>query len=102
MGTTIHGRRCRHAILIERLDAVSRTRALTLQESISLEHAIKREAEERQRRRRARGSSSTSTSAREPSSSELSRREKILTSPAFNCRDTFSDACGTESAGSIG
>lgn len=47
MGTIRHGRRCRHTILIEKLDAVSRRRALTLEESVSLERAIKREMEER-------------------------------------------------------
>lgn len=40
-----HCRRCRHRLVIEVLDAVSRTRALTLAESEHLEWAIRREQE---------------------------------------------------------
>ena len=45
MGITRHGSKCRHRIVIDRLDAVSRTRALSLAESLSLEHAIKLEGQ---------------------------------------------------------
>ena len=43
MGLIRHGSKCRHRVVIDKLDAVSRTRALSLDESLSLEHAIKLE-----------------------------------------------------------
>ena len=43
MTTTTHGKRCQHTILIQRLDEVSRQRALTLPESLALERAIEKE-----------------------------------------------------------
>lgn len=45
MGLIRHGSKCRHRIIIDRLDAVSRRRALSLDESLSLEHAIKLEGQ---------------------------------------------------------
>jgi len=43
MGIYTDGNRSRHKLVIEVLDAVSRKRALTLQESLDLEWAIDRE-----------------------------------------------------------
>lgn len=49
MGTTRHGNKCRHRIIIDKLDKLSRQRALSLQESLMLEYAIKREMKDAER-----------------------------------------------------
>lgn len=49
-----HGCRTRTAAEIEALDSLSRTRALTLEESLRLEDAINRERDQKRKERRAR------------------------------------------------